>query len=71
LQHKKHRVKKIKDCPVGTIKLNATCGQSFVFFAQVKAAGTLLNLNDACGGCDSILGAYWFCKLSHIKALFF
>ena len=30
--------KNINDCPAYTINLNATTGQSFMFFLQIKAA---------------------------------
>jgi hypothetical protein len=34
--------KNINDCPALTLKFNAACGQSFMFFLQVKAATNTL-----------------------------
>jgi len=41
--------KNINDCPVQTINHNRTCGQSFMFFAQAKAARTDFKVLQACG----------------------
>jgi hypothetical protein len=47
--------KNINDCPALTIKFNAACGQSVMFFLQVNTAFIHFKVVETCGGGDSIL----------------
>ena len=38
MKDKNNGAKNINDCPLQTINYNRTCGQSFMFFVQAKAA---------------------------------
>lgn len=60
--------KNINDCPVQTINNNRTCGQSFMFFVQAKAARTDFKVLQACGGCGRLFRLFNY-QIKEIKKL--
>jgi len=62
--------KNINDCPVQTINYNRTCGQSFIFFVQAKAARTHFKVLQTCGGCGRFFRFYHHKKNEKTTNLF-